>query len=62
MWTRFLRRIMVRYALKMSHCSSGGDGDYKVMGAHHCEQLYRKIGHGHCATYEPVMHGASHCG
>lgn len=55
---------MAQYALKMSHCSSGGgSGDYKVMGASHCAMLYRKVGAGHCATYEPVPSGAAgHCG
>ena len=64
MWTRFLRNLMAQYALKMSHCSSGGgSGDYKVMGASHCAMLYRKVGAGHCATYEPVPSGAAgHCG
>lgn len=61
MWTKFLRNLMAQNALKMSHCSSGGG--YGV--AAHCssgETLYRKVGAGHCVTYEPVYRGSGHCG
>ena len=52
---------MAQHALKMNHCSSGGG----YGGASHCSSggtLYRKVGYGHCATYEPVGHGVGHCG
>lgn len=53
MWTRLLRDLMLQVTLKMGHCSDGGGG----------ETLYRKIGSGHCATYEPVNRGGhtGHC-
>lgn len=61
MWTKILRTLMAQNALKRNHCTSGGG----YSGASHCssgETLYRKVGYGHCVTYEPVNRGTSHCG
>lgn len=62
MWTKFLRNLMAQNALKMSHCSSGGGYDGGCHCSHSGETLYRKVGYGHCATYEPVNRGVGHCG
>ena len=59
MWTRFLRNLMAQHTIKMSHCyGPGGSSSHCSSG----ETLYRKVGYGHCATYEPVNRGVGHCG
>ena len=55
----FMLVTEMQHALKMSHCTSGG-GSYGHCGGS-SETLYRKVGYGHCATYEPVG-GVGHCG